>query len=71
MAGNIGTNVTTDGSSEMNLLKSILSEIEKWIDSREMTEKAQLNKKMAEYLLQDKVPICASVPGKTQKIWKI
>ena len=41
MAGNIGTNVTTDGSSEMNLLKSILSEIEKWIDSREMTEKAQ------------------------------
>ena len=67
MAGNIGTNVTTDGSSEMNLLKSILSEIEKWIDSREMTEKAQLNKKMAEYLLQDKVPICASVPGKNAK----
>lgn len=67
MAGNIGTNVTTDGSSEMNLLKSILSEIEKWIDSREMTEKARLNKKMAEYLLQDKTPICASVPGKNAK----
>lgn len=65
--GNIGTNVTTDGSSEMNLIKSVLSEIEKWLDSREMTEKAKLNKMMAEYLLQNKTPICASVPGKNAK----
>ena len=64
MAGTIGTNVTTDGSTEFDLMKTILAEIEKMIDSRETNERARLNKMMAEYLLQNHTPVCANVPGK-------
>lgn len=61
MAGTIGTNVTADGSNEYDLVRSILTEIEKMIDSREINERARLNRMMAEYLLQNNSPVCASV----------